>query len=481
MKKIFLLIGMCIMAFVAGAQTTDEISDWQKTFTFDNAWANGGAQLWYEDGFDVSDYTAIQVQYTDADISNGSLFLVVEYADGTEKQQVEEKTNSSGNLSITFSGKMVQQIYLMAGAGNYVENTETGIWEPTTFLTTVMVTSAVFSKESVTIEEPESVITITIDDLKMEKNGTTNYQGILTIPFEEKPAAGDYVTVKVTGKVTADFTGLNLVIVEQSGVAEGDNPWWNVLSDYKSISGNEYKAGDEIDETIQLKLNSSPYSITAGKGVVCSIFTNSTPVDGLESIYINATGVAPVEKEPAYVDPVLGKMQSLWGDNEVYGKVMNFITKSSGIGFANYDGGFDLSQYKYITFTLTEFPSFAEFGQILVVDVDDNSETFSFEGNVAIIDLSDIDTKVKQLYFQCGGVGEVTLESIEFSTEPLAISSLNPAFSVVDGVVYSAGEITVYNIVGKPVATASQVFDVNSLSAGVYFIVAQEGTIKFVK
>ena len=47
--------------------------------------------------------------------------------------------------------------------------------------------------------------------------------------------------------------------------------------------------------------------------------------------------------------------------------------------------------------------------------------------------------------------------------------------------VYSAGEIVVYNVVGKAIATVSQSFDVNSLESGVYFITAQEGTIKFVK
>ena len=47
--------------------------------------------------------------------------------------------------------------------------------------------------------------------------------------------------------------------------------------------------------------------------------------------------------------------------------------------------------------------------------------------------------------------------------------------------VYSAGQITVYNVAGQIVATASQEFNVNTLAAGAYFIVAEEGTIKFVK
>ena len=57
----------------------------------------------------------------------------------------------------------------------------------------------------------------------------------------------------------------------------------------------------------------------------------------------------------------------------------------------------------------------------------------------------------------------------------------NNDFAVENGVVTSAGQIVVYNVAGQVVATASQSFEVSSLSKGVYFITAQEGTIKFVK
>lgn len=54
-------------------------------------------------------------------------------------------------------------------------------------------------------------------------------------------------------------------------------------------------------------------------------------------------------------------------------------------------------------------------------------------------------------------------------------------FAVVDGIVYSAGTIAVYDVAGKLVTTASQEFNVNSLAAGVYFIGAKEGAISLVK
>ena len=87
-------------------------------------------------------------------------------------------------------------------------------------------------------------------------------------------------------------------------------------------------------------------------------------------------------------------------------------------------------------------------------------------------------TEVTKVYYT---KFEVAIEGGE-GGEPTAVESVSAdAFAVVGGMVYSAGEITVYNVAGKAIATASQSFNVNSLEAGVYFISAQEGTIKFVK
>lgn len=75
------------------------------------------------------------------------------------------------------------------------------------------------------------------------------------------------------------------------------------------------------------------------------------------------------------------------------------------------------------------------------------------------------------------GVETITVTAKNVAVDEVASS----AFAVVGGMVYSAGEIVVYNVAGKAIASAFQAFNVNSLAAGVYFITAQEGTIKFVK
>lgn len=75
------------------------------------------------------------------------------------------------------------------------------------------------------------------------------------------------------------------------------------------------------------------------------------------------------------------------------------------------------------------------------------------------------------------GVETITVTAKNVAVDEVASS----AFAVVGGMVYSAGEIVVYNVAGKAIASAFQAFNVNSLAAGVYFITAKEGTIKFVK
>ncbi len=482
MKKILLFLGACLFAFAASAETQN-ISQLVGSFTFDAAWSNGGAQAWYgegEEAFDASNFQTVVVEYSDADVNNGDLMLKVEYADGTEAQETTG-TTASGTLTIELAGTSIQQVYLMSAAGNYVENpVGSDNWEATTNLTKVTVTAAYYSSTKENPLNPpaiDPVLTASYDDLTLKANNNENYQALVTVPFTEMPAAGDYVKIEINGKTSADFKDLNIVIVDNTGGADGQT-WWQPISNYYLAIEQSFKAGDEVNVSFSVKLDNAPFKL--GDGVVCAIYTSSGIVDGLSSFVINENG--EVGSQP-YFDSILGELQSLWGDgNAVAGKTMTFAASNTGIGFANYNGGFDLSAYTKVVISLTEFPAWAEYGQIVVKDVNDDANTFSFDGAVATIDVSKIQANVKQLYLQCGGTGDVTLESIEFSNEPIAaVNEVESDFAIQNGMVYSAGEIVVYNAVGQVVDSASQEYNVASLAKGVYFISAQEGTIKFVK
>ena len=326
------------------------------------------------------------------------------------------------------------------------------------------------------------VATVSFDNILLSKNGSYNYQSKeYIITLDEPIAEGDVVSVSLQGEISEAVEGLQIFLIE---CAESNSYGWTELSDYVQVTEALAK-GDNVD------LKNVEITATAASGgpeIRVYVSTTNKPIDGVSSISI-ATGDAP---ELPYTDALLGTMMSLWGNgNKVEGKTLTFGTENTGIGFANYEGGWDLSAYGSVTITLTEQPEWAEYVQVNVIpnDAGDFAEfNAAVEEGSVTIDLTQCTGKVKQLYLQAGGTGEMTISEIKFTEkssqggEPTAVESVSAdAFAVVGGMVYSAGEITVYNVAGKAVATASQSFNVNSLDAGVYFISAQEGTIKFVK
>jgi len=332
------------------------------------------------------------------------------------------------------------------------------------------------------------VATVSFDNVLLSKNGSYNYQSKEYVLKLDNPiAVDDVVSVSLQGEISEAVEGLQIFLIE---CAESNSWGWTELSDYVQVSEALAK-GDNVDlKNVEIKATTA----SEGSEIRVYISTTNKPVEGISTISI-ATGAAP---EPPYTDAILGTMMSIWGDgNKVEGKTLTFGTANTGIGFANYEGGWDLSAYGTVTITLTEQPEWAEYVQVNVIPNDDADFT---EFNAAVeegsvtVDLTQCTGNVKQLYLQAGGTGEMTISEIKFTEkssqggeggeggEPTAVESVSAdSFAVVGGMVYSAGEITVYNVAGKAIATASQSFNVNSLEAGVYFISAQEGTIKFVK
>lgn len=93
--------------------------------------------------------------------------------------------------------------------------------------------------------------------------------------------------------------------------------------------------------------------------------------------------------------------------------------------------------------------------------------------------------KVAKLYFKESSVKITVTADQKYPFPDVDVTAVDEVaaadFAIEGGMVYSAGVITVYDVTGKVVATASQEFNVNTLAPGAYAIVAEEGTIKFVK
>ena len=330
------------------------------------------------------------------------------------------------------------------------------------------------------------VATINITDVVFSNN-KTNYQSAEQIFNVSNPiAVDDEVTITVKGKISSAVEGLQAYLVECSAT---NSYGWNVLSGYEDVS-SALAAGADVDLNFTLKAT----GVSEGTEIRAYLITTNAPVAEVANIAINESGIAP---EAPYEDETLGKLSSMWGPgNEVNGKVMTFAASDSGIGFASYNGMTTDLSGKVITLTVEEFPSWATYGQVVVThkaaagEEQQANVTAAFNENVAVIDMTDVPfaASLDQIFFQVGGTGNLVLSSVEIKDaeqgggEETAVESVSAdAFAVVGGMVYSAGEITVYNVAGKAIASASQSFNVNSLESGVYFITAPEGTIKFVK
>lgn len=306
-----------------------------------------------------------------------------------------------------------------------------------------------------------------------------NYQGSVSLSAGEWKS-GDVLTVELSGTVASAVSGLQFVIIDQSEAAG----WWKELSEYESLG--DFEANGSISLSKEITLTSDAAS-SEKINAVFSTATSSVELEGSVSISfsvfkIEKEGELPNPNAP-YEDPILGKLASVWGEgNAVAGKTMTFGESDSGIGFANYAGGFDLSAYAALIVELEEFPTWAEYAQINVIANDDSKVSASFDGSTtAIADLTKLEGPIKQVYLQCGGTGSVVLSSIEFSSKPAAINNLPTVLPIVNGIISSAGTIVVYDVLGNEVMSGEKELNINSLQSGAYIIKAQEGTSKFVK
>lgn len=473
MKKILLFVSACLFAFWANAQKTIVLNanswgDEVKNYNYQGSTAVSAGE-WKE-----GDVITVEFKGSVENAVKGLQFVIIDQSEAAgwwkELSGYESIGDFEENGEINFS----KEITLVADVAD-----PAGV-------------NAVFSTEGST-EEVTGSVTIALSTFTIEK------------PGEEPSPDAPYVDAAL-GTLAPIWGDDNKVIgktmtfgTSDSGIGFSNYDGGFNFSAYKSLifELEAFPTWAEYGQVIVV--DSEDNSIKASFEGATAVVDLSEVAGTVKQIYLQCGGTgdvtlksvtlseeAPVVPEPAYVDPVLGTLSVMWGTNSISGKTMKFVDSDTGIGFANYDGGFDLSAYKSLIFELEEFPTWAEYGQIVVVYGADGKESakISFVENTAVVDLSEIEGGIMQIYLQCGwkegNGGEVTLKSISLSTNGSAVEDV-AKLAVEGGFVYSAGEIVVYNIAGKIVATASQVFNVNSLDKGVYFISAPEGVIKYMK
>ena len=487
MKKIFLLIGMCIMAFVAGAQTTISLTS--------NSWGEGDAKQYNIQGM----HKVSAGEWKTNDVISVELVGVTETAvSGLGFTLVDN--SSAANYWLPLSETISLGESLDANGEISYKGEVTLIADVVTSSSVQIVFGTASSNEEVTENG-----TLTFSTFKVEKPGdVVNPHDNLSLADLSAGWNSSYDATTSTITFDAEWVGRG---------------WWlggTDLSEYSSVTV-EFEAAPFEGKLVVQRADESMMEATFSAGATSVKCMLTDEISNINQIYIqnseagdlvltaayytkkgfdeggeqgggNEGGDDPIEPAFTFEVPTT-TFEAEYKDGVISGytakiemNVNDLMLKKDDIVSLVFDGSFNTDVtgispaivdqwegngywYELSDWDWTQFDSKA-------------NQKINITAKVKLIKDAETTTIIACIPVQGGnGEEEIVFTSAKTPIEPVAANS----FSIENGVVYSAGEITVYNIAGKPVATASQVFDVNSLAAGVYFIVAQEGTIKFVK
>jgi len=490
MKKIFLLIGLCIMAFVAGAQTTITLTS--------NSWGEGDAKQYNIQGMQkvsagewkTGDVISVELVGITETAVSGLGFTLVDNSSAanwwlplSETISLGESFDANGEISykgeVTLIADVVtsSSVQIIFGtAGSKEEATENGTLTFSTF----------------EVEKPGDVVNpydnLSLVDLSAGENSsydaTTN-----TITFEAAWKCRGWwlggIDLSEYSSVTVEFEAASFdgkLVVQRADETMMEATFSAGATSVKCMLTDEISNINQIfiqnSEAGDLVLTAAYYTKKGfdeggeqggeeggqegGNDPVEPVFTFKVPTTTFEAEYKDGEISGYTAKIEMGVNDLMLKKDDIVSlvfdgsfNTDVTGISPAIVDQWEGNGY-----WYELSEWDW-----TQFDSKA-------------NQKINITAKIKLIKDAETNAIIVCIPVQ-GGNGE---EEIVFTSAKTPIEAVaSNSFSIENGVVYSAGEITVYNIVGKPVATASQVFDVNSLPTGVYFIVAQEGIIKFVK
>ncbi len=312
------------------------------------------------------------------------------------------------------------------------------------------------------LNDVSSTYAMEFTSLLFSANGT-NYKA--EVPFEtsEVMKAYDKVEVAINGKFNQDVNALVFMVFDEGGTEV--QKWTPVAFSAKK--------DETVDTKITVSIEKDCNSTKLKLGVFIDVPADETvykflkdgdvehdPVEVAKKDYTEVTMSYNQYATPAnyqFIDASIA-------ENVQVGDYVTFsVTGKASAAFSKMIGYVRNASYSAIS------------NQVVVAENVLADGTVQYSGKIEITAAAE----------SCDLVFEITDEatagsSITIGEGSTAVEDVT-AFAVVNGKVFSAGDIVVYNVAGKIVATASQEFDVTSLEAGIYFISAQEGVIKFVK
>lgn len=296
----------------------------------------------------------------------------------------------------------------------------------------------------------------------------TNFKAEVPFETEELMAEDDILEVTFNGKFNTGVNGIVFMVFDDKG---SEVLGWT--------QKNEFQA--EADQTINTTISLTIPNACATKAAKLGIF-----IEGYsEKIDYKFLKDGDVEHDPVEV--------AIQDYNEMTLSYNQYATPANYQFIDKVTAEEDVLVGDFVSFSVIGKASAAFTKMIAYVR---NATTYSAISNQVVVAkdvtagdaieyLGKIEFTAAVAAESCEIVFEITDEatagtSITIGEGSAAVEDVT-AFAVVNGKVFSAGDIVVYNVAGKIVATASQEFDVTSLEAGIYFISAQEGVIKFVK
>jgi len=299
--------------------------------------------------------------------------------------------------------------------------------------------------------------------------GKSNYQADMEFETEKAMIEDDVLEVTINGKFNQDIDGIVFMIFDNSG---------NEVLGWKTAALTAAK-DETVNTTIQLVI---PASCTekAKLSVFIEGYDAEKEIKFLKDGDVEHDAVELASKE--YTDITLAK--NVWSDGSNY----QYVEEVASDVFAgdyfifSINGVCDQEVVGLQAYLMNDsYSAISAYVPIQSNIAKDGSVEFSGK-----VEVSSASAVCKLVIVTTDAVSE-GIDAINIKatgttpTDPTAVEEVAASLSVQGGMVYSAGEIVVYNVAGKVIATASQVLNVGSLNAGVYFIVAQEGTIKYVK
>jgi len=352
---------------------------------------------------------------------------------------------------------------------------------------------ALFFALSVNAQE----ITVKLIDNKWD--GGENAQGFTEITPNKSILKGDKVSVSFEGTTAGSDTQLGVLIVETAEDDFGEAQWENLTgwSNQATVSGGKVSGSLSFTAANDVK-----------KPVICFFLSGddfATYVDVELNITVTCTAETPKAPEPGDILELdLNEISNIWDDcgTYEYDKETHTITEcawSAAGGWAFWTwsltaGNTYLSASDFASFTIEFEP--VDFQVQVVVQTDDGTDNGENHQSVAdagatsatlLFDdeefVGGIVPDIRGMWVQLGEAGslKITKAYFTYKGEETAISSVKSDVQVENGVVYSEGQISVFDVAGKKVTEATKSFNMNVLQPGAYFIQTQEGSIKYWK